>query len=518
MEKDSISKTLRRFTNLRYKLVLEGVGVGVAAGLVTVLFRAALGKADVLLSAVLSFGRNHPYFVPLWICIVLAAAGLVTLLLKWEPFISGSGIPQVEGEMQGHFHQVWWRVLLAKFIGGLLSIGSGLALGREGPSIQLGAMAGKGIARLTKRVKTEEKLLMTCGASAGLAAAFNAPLAGVLFSLEELHKNFSIDVLLPAMASSVTADFLSRQVFGLGQVFDFSSIAMVPLKNYWLVALLGVVLGLSGALYNFCIRKMQGLYDKIKIRYIRTAIPFLLAGGIGFLYPAALGGGHGLIAQVSGEMALPLLAVLLLVRFAFSIESFSSGAPGGIFLPLLVIGGVTGSLFGNGAAMLGLEVTVANFVILGMAGYFSAIVRAPVTGILLICEMTGNLTHMLSLALVSLVAYITADLLGAKPIYDQLLHRMVSRSTTAGEKPASGEKVLVNTPVHLGASVCNRRICDVDWPPACLIVSVKRGEEEIVPHGDTVLQEGDELTVLCDEYVSQEVYEALEKQCRRAVF
>ncbi len=102
-----------------------------------------------------------------------------------------------------------------KLAGGVLAIGAGLSLGREGPSIQMGAMAGKGVSRLAKRGKTEERMLMTCGASAGLAAAFNAPLAGVLFSLEELHKNFSVDVLLSAMSASITADCISRYVFGL---------------------------------------------------------------------------------------------------------------------------------------------------------------------------------------------------------------------------------------------------------------------------------------------------------------
>lgn len=120
------------------------------------------------------------------------------------------------------------------------------------------------------------------------------------------------------------------------------------------------------------------------------------------------------------------------VRFAYSILSFSAGVPGGIFLPLLVLGAVAGSLVGGTAAAVGLDVHLENFVILGMAGYFAAVVRAPVTGILLICEMTGTLSHMLSLAMVSLIAYATADLLRSKPIYDQLLHRMLRKRRAGG--------------------------------------------------------------------------------------
>jgi hypothetical protein len=518
MNNDSVTRTLRRFSRPRYFLVLEGILVGAAGGLVTVAFRAVLGKGEEVLGAALDFGAAHPAFIPLWFAVLLGAAALVTLLLKWEPLISGSGIPQVEGEMQGHIQSVWWRVLLAKFVGGMLSIGSGLALGREGPSIQLGAMAGKGIARLAKRVKTEEKLLMSCGASAGLAAAFNAPLAGVLFPLEEVHKNFSLDVLLPAMASSITADFLSRNLFGMSPVFDFTGVSMLPLRHYWLVLLLGILLGLFGALYNWCTAKAQDLFDKIRVPYIKTALPFLAAGLLGFVYPAALGGGHGLIGQASSGLAIQALALLLLVRFCFSLFSFGSGAPGGIFLPLLVLGGVSGSLFGTAAQTAGLSLPLANFVILGMAGYFAAVVRAPVTGILLICEMTGSFTHMLSLALVSLAAYAAADLLRAKPIYEQLLHRLLRRQNPGAPDACTGEKLLVETPVHLGAPVCGKRLRDISLPAACLVVSVRRGEAEFIPKGDTELCEGDTLSVLCDEYDSAEVTRILEEQCKSTHF
>lgn len=517
MTTETVHKTLRRLAHLRYILVLEGIAVGLAAGLVTVLFRAALGGADDLRRAALSFCGAHPAGIPIWFAILLAAAGLVTLLLKWEPLIGGSGIPQVKGEMFGPIRTVWQRVLAAKFLGGFLSIGAGLSLGREGPSIQLGAMAGKGFSRLTGRVRTEERLLMTCGASAGLAAAFNAPLAGVLFSLEELHKNFSLEVLLPAMASSVTADFLSRQIFGLKPVFDLSGIALMPLGQYWLVLLLGVLLGAFGVVYNACIGRGQELYDKIPTAYLRTVIPFLLAGLLAFIYPAALGGGHGLVGEVAGGLGLQTLLLLLAVRFAFSILSFGSGAPGGIFLPLLVLGSVAGGLLGGGAQALGLAVPLPNFVILGMCGFFSAVVRAPVTGILLICEMTGSFTHMLSLTLVSLTAYAAADLLRGKPIYDQLLHRLLRKQNAAGGNAPVGEKVLLEAPVHPGAPAAQRRIGKTVWPAGCLIVSVVRGERELVPRGDTILRDGDRLLVLCGEEDSGEVQETLERLCKSTV-
>ena len=338
-EEQTVSHTLKRFHHFRYALVLEGVAVGILAGVVVVVFRILLEKAAELLNLALAYGHSHPWFIPVWFVILLMAALVVALLLRWEPYISGSGIPQVEGEMQGEIKETWWRVLLAKYIGGILSIGCGLSLGREGPSIQLGAMTAKGFSRLTGRMRTEEKLLITCGASAGLSAAFNAPIAGVLFSLEEIHKNFSPEVLLSTMASSITADFISRNVFGLKPIFAFDIPHMLPLGQYGHVILLGIILGFLGVLYNRCIALSQSLYQKLPYRMLRLAVPFLLAGVLGFVYPSVLGGGHPLVEVISiGEMALGALCLLLAVKFIFSMISFGSGAPGGIFLPLLVMG------------------------------------------------------------------------------------------------------------------------------------------------------------------------------------
>ncbi len=431
--KQVVQKVVQKAAKTRYFSLFEGVCAGAAAGLVTVFFRWALGREDSWLHAGLDFAASRPWMIPLWFAGLLAAAGLVALLLRWEPLISGSGIPQVEGELQGKLASVWWRVLLAKLAGGMTAIGCGLALGREGPSIQLGAMAGKGVSRLSGRTG-EERLLITCGASAGLAAAFNAPLAGVLFSLEEVHKKISAGLLLPCMAASITADFISRSLFGLGPVFHLPEISMLPLKHYWLVAVLGVLLGLLGAAYNRCTALAQDLYGKIPSRYLRIALPFLLAGALGFVYPQVLGGGHSIVEGLSLQPAAGTLALLLAARFFFSIACFGSGAPGGIFLPLLVLGAVSGGLTGTLAGLAGISVPAENFVILGMAGFFAAVVRAPITGILLIYEMTGNVSHLLSFALVSLVAYGTAELLHARPIYDQLLDRILKNRAAEEQK------------------------------------------------------------------------------------
>lgn len=505
---------LRRFQNFRYGLILQGVLVGVAAGVVSVLFRLAIERADDFLGFVLDAGNQQVLFKVIWFGALIALALLVARLVKWEPMISGSGIPQVEGELHGVFSQKWWRVLLAKFAGGVLSIGAGLSLGREGPSIQLGAMTGKGISRISKRIKVEEKLLMTCGASAGLAAAFNAPFAGVLFSLEELHKSFSVEVLLSTMAASVTADFISRNVFGLAPVFRFDITINIPLDLYWAILLLGLVLGAVGAFYNFCIKKSQQAYSKVKKKEARLLIPFLCAGFLGFAFPAVLGGGHKLIPLlINGEFALLMIFTVFAVKFIFSMISFGSGAPGGIFLPLLVLGALLGG--GIGTLMIRMfgvpQELLQNFIVLAMAGFFAAIVRAPITGIILICEMTGSFTQLLSLTLVSLIAYIIADLLKSQPVYEQLLERLIAHGQDEDQKKEEETKILLEIPVHFGTPICMKRISQIKWPENSLIVAVRRGNHEIIPKGTVRIRPGDILVILCNDENSFAVHEQVVK-------
>lgn len=514
----TVSKALMRFRKLRYFLILEGIVVGVLAGFTIVLFRILLDQASLLLDSVLAYGRQHTWFIPVWFVILLAVSLIVSALLIWEPYISGSGIPQMEGEMQGEIKQTWWRVLFAKFTGALLCIGCGLSLGREGPSIQLGSMVGKGFSRLTKRMRTEERLLMTCGASAGLSAAFNAPIAGVLFALEEVHKNFSPEVLLSTMASSITANFITRNVFGLKPIFSFDIPDMLPLNSYGHVIAVGMLLGLLGVLYNTCLIQSQKLYQRIPKVYFRLMIPFMAAGVMAFTYPLVLGGGHTLVDTIStGEMAVNALLLLFVVKFVFSMVSFGSGAPGGIFLPLLVLGAIIGGSYNELAGSLFpyLNGYVGNFVILGMAGYFSAIVRAPITGIILITEMTGTFNHLLTLSMASLMAYLIPDIMKCAPVYDQLLHRLLETRKWKRSRKPTGEKVLVEGMIYHGSAAEGKMISNISWPKAALVVSVIRGESEFIPKGDTRLRAGDHILLVCDEADTPEVYKTIEEKCEQ---
>lgn len=420
-------------------LITEGLCVGLIGGFIVLLYRVALTFAGNWLIKILSYIKGNPFRCAVWFLILMALAWIVGRLVKWEPMISGSGIPQVEGEVSGRLSQNWKRVLPAKFAGGFLCMLGGLSLGREGPSIQLGAMAGQGISRALGRGKREEKFLMTCGASAGLSAAFHAPLAGMMFAVEEIHKTFSIPILLPVMTASVTADYIASHILGLDPVFHFQITEYLPQNYYWLLILLGILVGVSGVFYNWGMLKAQELYRKIPFlkETGRLLIAFLTAGVLGLVMPSVLGSGSGLIVSLTkGEMVLGMVVLTLVVKFLFSAVSFGSGAPGGIFFPLLILGALLGAVFAmTGAEFFGLDpVYINNFVLLGMTGFFTAIVRAPLTGIILLFEMSGSISQMLSLSIVSVTAYIVATLMRSEPIYDSLLKRILKADTIVHDK------------------------------------------------------------------------------------
>jgi hypothetical protein len=210
---------------------------------------------------------------------------------------------------------------------------------------------------------------------------------------------------------------------------------------------------------------------------------------------------------------LQWLAIVLLIKFGFSMISFGSGAPGGIFFPLLVIGALIGGVFSHLAIdYAGVNpMLFLNFVVLAMAGFFSAIVRAPITGILLLTEMTGSFSQLLPLTLVSLIAYVTADLLKSVPIYESLLENQLTVGEVKQDDHDSYRKIMVETAVHFGSEIDNRCLKDLSLPEGCLVIAIRRHGKDITPRGNTVILPEDHLIVLTNLKDEPAVRSALHK-------
>lgn len=426
---------IRRLYLSRIGIVLESVGIGVVAGGVVSLFRFALGEADHLrklcYTTVSSSLQNGVWYVG-----VLQVSGYILLglflgwLSVWRPMARGSGIPQLKGYFEGRLQFQWFSELLTKLVSGILGIGAGLSLGREGPSVQIGSYVSLGILSRSDRSEAERKYLVTAGASAGLAAAFNAPLAGVLFALEELHRSFSPLLLTVTLSSSMAADMVASAFFGSQPVFNFRALNLLPLNYYVWIIMLGIASGFAGDLFKRTLYRFQDFYKALPVpRYLWPVLPLLLSIPLGFFFFDVTGGGHPLIESLTkSNRTLNMLALLFFIKLMFTALSYGSGTAGGIFLPLLVCGALLGTFTGEALVSLGMidPSYILNFLILGMAAFFTAVVKAPVTGAVLILEMSGNFNHFGSLMLVCLVAYVSSDLILSQPVYDVLLSKLLN--------------------------------------------------------------------------------------------
>ncbi len=509
--------SLTHWHDFRLKLFGEGILIGLLVGLVVVAFRYLLEQAEMLRYVVYRYlEAGHWTLTILWFFGLFVIAYILNLIVKVEPMAAGSGIPQVKGTILGSMKMNWLKVLINKFIGGVLAIGAGLSLGREGPSIQLGAVIGQGLSRKLGRSRMEERYLLTSGASAGLAAAFNAPLAGVIFSLEELHKNFSPTVLMSAVAAALTAVVVSRHFFGFNPIFDFVGLPIFPVRYYGIIILLGIFIGFLGIAFNRVLIKTLNLYEQqgLLSGMGKIALPLVVAGIIGFFLPEVLGGGNNLVDLLASQpFSLKILFILLITKFLFTMFSYGSGVPGGIFLPMLVIGALAGSVFSHILIALGQldPYYSTNIIVLSMAAYFSAVVKAPITGSILIMEMTGSFSHMLSLIVVSMIAYLIADIAKIKPIYEELLDRSLSKQGKISGNITPKKRMILEVAICIGSKLNGKQIKNIDWPVHCLLVSIKRGDIELVPKGDTRIITGDYLYVLTNADQADRIRELAEE-------
>lgn len=426
---------LRRWYFSRIGLVAESALIGLASGLVVSFFRMALVQADGfrlnwyqrLSNAIINM-QWYPIGLEVLAFIILGLfLGWMSL---WRPMARGSGIPQLKGYFEGHLTFRWFSELIVKITSGVLGIGAGLSLGREGPSVQIGSYVGMGILSRSERSAVEKKFLITAGASAGLAAAFNAPLAGVLFALEELHRVFSPLLLTCTLAASMTADMVAGYFFGMHPVFNFRAIKLLPINLYPWVIVLGVVSALGADLFKRALYGFQDFYKHVPVpRCMWPILPLLVSIPLGLYLFDVTGGGHPLIESLTvTQRTLSMLALLFFIKLVFTALSYGAGTAGGIFLPLLVCGALLGTFTGQALSVLGYidQLYILNFLILGMAAFFTAVVKAPVTGAVLILEMSGNFNHFGGLMLVCLVAYVTSDIIVSQPVYDVLLARLLS--------------------------------------------------------------------------------------------
>ena len=408
--------------------VLAGMVIGFIGGA----FRWCLDQADVLRIDFSDWAHRLPG--PGWLVLIaIAALGatLAALIVKWVPLAAGSGIQHVEAVHLGMAEPPLLQLLPAKFVGGLLAIGSGLVLGREGPTVHMGAAIGAEAARRARLPDADVRMLQAALGGAGLAVAFNAPLGGLVFTLEEVTKSFRLQTVLATLFATATAVGCSQLVTGNHPDFIVAATARPAL--YWLplFVVFGVLTGGLGVLYN---RFVLAVLDRVKsLRRIPTvgkaAAIGALIGVVTFVHPLATGGGDDVTQSLlaGNGMGVSAIVALLALRFVAGPVSYAAAVPGGLFAPLLAIGTLWGVLFSGvfDAVWPGDQGSLAvPMALVGMAALFAACVRAPVTAIVLVIEMTATTSVAVPMLAATAAAVLVAELVGAAPIYDSLRERM----------------------------------------------------------------------------------------------
>jgi CIC family chloride channel protein len=417
-------------------LALLAPVVGATAGFLGVSFRLALEHADLLRNVLIGRAHNHKFIGPLLVPIFCAGATATAawLVRQFSPNATGSGIPYVESVISGELEHVPFHLIPVKFVGGLLSIGSGLALGREGPIVQMGSSCAHLVGKLFKRNWPDCRVLIAAGAGAGLATAFNAPIAGAVFVLEELVQKFEPRIAIAALGASTTAIVVARLFLGDKPDFTIPVLHYASAETRPLFFVLGIIAGLIGIAYNYTLLRTITLAQGLE-RWpteLRAGLVGASVGILAWFAPTLVGGGDPITQSILlGAGTLTLLPLIFLIRFALGAVSYAAATPGGLFAPILVLGAQMGLYFGLlcQLAFPNLDVQPVAFAVVGMAAFFTGVVRAPLTGMLLVCEMTGSVTMILPMLGACFLAMLVPTLLGNAPIYDSLREITLRRNS-----------------------------------------------------------------------------------------
>lgn len=427
------------------RLCLLAVIAGLLTGVLGGAFRWCLDHLDRWRVEMLDWSAGLG--VPGWlipIAVTATGAALGALAVRLVPTAAGSGIQHVEAVERGEASPAPLRLIPAKFFGALAAIGSGLVLGREGPTVHMGSVVGAETGRRGGLDDADVRVMQTSLSGAGLAVAFTAPIGGALFALEEVGRSVRLRLVVPTVFAVVAAVAAGRVILGDRPEFDVPSLDVPSVTVLPVFVVFGLVSGLIGIAYSRVVLGTLGWVGRFsrvppigRAALIGAAIGALLA-----LDARTAGGGDGLTqAVVDGGVVLPALVALFLVRFVAGPLSYAAGTPGGLFAPLLALGALWGAAFAEVADIIvqqpdsGASGFRGAMILAGMAALFAAVVRAPLTGMVVVMEMTATTTVALPMLAATAAAVLVAHLSGSPPVYDSLRERMLAKPAGREEPP-----------------------------------------------------------------------------------
>jgi CIC family chloride channel protein len=375
--------------------------------------------------------RLYPVGSAAWRRVFIPIGGSLAmgyLLARYFPDARGSGVPQTKAALFARNGFISLRTVLGKFGCTAATLASGIPLGREGPSVQVGAGIASVLGRKLGLSQEKVKALVPVGAAAAIAAAFNTPMAAVLFSLEEVMGDLNAPVLGSVVLASATSWVMLRVLLGNNPLFHVPQYELVHPSEFAIYAVLGVAGGFLSAAFTKLLLGMRKRFLLLprKTRWWHPVVGGVTVGLMGWVMPQVLGVGYGYVGDaLNGNMALKLMALLVVLKLFAVTISYASGNAGGIFGPSLFLGAMLGGTIGSVAHhfLPFSTATPGAYALVGMGALFAGVVRAPMTSVLMIFEMTHDYAVIVPLMIANLASLFISSRLQKQPIYEALAHQ-----------------------------------------------------------------------------------------------
>ena len=496
--------------------ILFPMVAGVFTGILIFLFKIASTEVMHLSDKIYGFVRNKPIYLPLLLLGAALIGAVASLILKFAKECRGGGIPTAVASIRGLIPLKWVQGIFVLFFSALLTYFAGVPLGNEGPSVQMGTAVGKGSSSLSgKEKQAYERYLMTGGASAGFAIATGAPLAGIVFALEESHRKFSTAIFMVASISVLFGTITQRYLGFIFNVdttfFDLSITEDLPAKCLWIAIIIGALCGICSPLFTRLYR-VVGNISKTKAGRLpfmaKIIIIFTVCALFGFISANFIGTGHSLIeAILHGKTVWYAILLVFCVRAVLVICANNEGVSGGLFVPNLAFGAMIASLVSDGLITLRLVDSryYTILIVVGMASFLVASSRTPITAVTFAAEVLCVSTNIFPVILGVVVSYIIAEISDKTSFTDTVIE-------SRAEKYHRGKTPVIiysHMTVQKDSFADGMETRDILWPPTCTVLSIDRNLSHCVHHGAQQLREGDELHLHYQTYDPEETLEML---------
>lgn len=501
--------------NILLPCVLFSIITGIVTGSLIFLFKASASFLISKSEMIYAFTRENPTFIPLLLAGMAVVGLLSALLLKYVPDARGGGIPTAIAILRGFITFRWVKSIIFVFVSAMLTYFGGVPLGNEGPSVQMGTAAGRGIVSLfAKKHPAWDRYIMTGGACAGFAAATGSPITGLLFAFEEAHRRISPMIFMVAAMSTLagvsTAQLLCQLTDTSFSLFHFEITAVMPLKYIWTAIIIGLIAGLIASgftrLYKTVRHFIKSTLKKVPF-IVKIVCIFVISAAIGIVSAESIGSGHHLIDHlIEGHGVTFWLIIIFIIRVLLLLVATNSDITGGLFVPTLAFGAIIGALSGKAMVVLGLlpEEFYPITVIMGIAAFLGSSSRTPLIALAFAAEALYGITNILPIGVAITVAFLVIETFGIPAFADTVIE-----SKTEAFHHGKKEYIIeADFTVMPGAFVCGKEVRDVILPPTCVILSIQKNQT--INIASTALSEGDILHVHFQTFDPTETMEQFE--------